>query len=86
MFLELEESAISSRCGRNGGSVLTRDQSDCNDAAKIEHSLFKEKHNAIARRQHGRCRLAERAQALAVPGRVKQQFVTHKKISQKAAS
>ena len=40
LLLELEESAISARRGRNGGSVLTRDQSDWNDAAKIEQSLF----------------------------------------------
>ena len=46
LFLELEESFISARRGRNEGSVLTRDQSDWNDAAKIEQSLFQKKYNA----------------------------------------
>ena len=46
LLLELEESAISARRGRSGGSVLTRDQSCWNDAAKIAHSFFKKKHNA----------------------------------------
>ena len=46
LLLELEESVISARRGRNEGSVLTRDQSDWNDAAKIVHTLSKKKHNA----------------------------------------
>ena len=46
LLLELEELVISARCGRNSGSVLTRDQSDWNDAAIIAQTFSEKKYNA----------------------------------------
>ncbi len=70
--------------GRRVGSTRRCDQSACSEAVNGGTFTYFEKCLCVRWGQQGRCPLADRAQALAVPGRLKQQFVPYENSSQKS--
>ena len=70
--------------GRRVGSTRRCDQSACCEAVNGGTFTYFKKCLCVRWGQQGRCPLADGAQALAVPVRLKQQFVPYENSSQKS--